>query len=77
MPASAQIVAARALLQLEQRELARLARIHVSTMVRIEGAGWKLAPGNTATVARVVDVLEHRGIEFIEDGVRLIKKPRR
>ena len=46
-------------------------------MVRIEAAGWKLAPGNTATVARVIDVHEHRGVEFIENGVRLKRPPRR
>lgn len=77
MPSSAQIVAARALLQVEQRELAQLAKIHVSTLVRLEGAGWNVAPGNATTIDRVVHVLERRGIEFIEYGVRLTKKPSR
>jgi predicted transcriptional regulator len=77
LPTSSQIVAARALLQLEQRELARLAKVHVSTMVRLEAAGSNVAPGNATTITRITDVLEHKGIEFIEGGVRLVKKPRR
>jgi predicted transcriptional regulator len=77
LPTSVQIVAARALLQLEQRELARLAKVHVSTLVRLEGAGWEIAPGNAVTVDRITTVLENKGVEFIELGVRLTKRPRR
>jgi len=77
LPTSAQIVAARALLLMEQRTLADLADVHVSTLVRIEAAGWKVAPGNASTIDRIVSVLERKGIEFIENGVRLTKKPRR
>jgi hypothetical protein len=36
----------------------RLAKVHVTTMVRIEAAGWKLAPGTVTTLSRVLDVLE-------------------
>jgi hypothetical protein len=46
-------------------------------MVRIEAAGWSLAPGSMATLTRVLDVLEHKGVQFIENGVQLAKKPRR
>jgi hypothetical protein len=60
-----------------QRELARLAKIHVSTLVRLESAGWKVAPGNATTAERVLDVLERKGVEFIEHGVRLVRRPRR
>jgi predicted transcriptional regulator len=77
LPSSAQIVAARALLQMEQRELAQLAKVHVSTLVRLEAAGWSVAPGNATTIDRVLSVLERKGVEFIELGVRLTKKPRR
>jgi transcriptional regulator with XRE-family HTH domain len=77
LPTSAQVVAARALLQLEQRELARLAGVHVSTLVRFEGAGWKMAPGNANTIERVLSVLERKGVEFIENGVKLAKRPHR
>jgi predicted transcriptional regulator len=60
-----------------QAELADLADVHVSTLVRLEGAGWKPIPGNMTTVNRVLDVLEKRGVEFIENGVRLTRRPRR
>jgi hypothetical protein len=76
LPTSAQIVAARALLLMEQRKLAELAKVHVSTLVRLEGAGWGVAPGNATTIDRVTSVLERRGVEFIDNGVRLIKRPR-
>ena len=75
MPTSVQIIAARALLQLGQRDLAVMAHVHLSTIVRMEGAGWKTAPANSATLERVLDVLEHKGVEFIELGVKLAKKP--
>jgi len=77
LPSSAQLIAARALLQLEQRQLADLAGLHVSTLVRMEAEGWNVIPGTTTTINRVLDVLERRGVEFIENGVRLTKRPRR
>ena len=55
----------------------RLADVHVSTLVRLEAAGWKVAPGNATTIDRVTTVLENKGVEFIENGVRLTKRPRR
>ncbi len=36
--------------------LPTLAKIHVSTLVRLESAGWKVAPGNATTIDRVLDV---------------------
>jgi hypothetical protein len=60
-----------------RRELAALARVCLSTIVRLQSAGWDVAPGNAKTVARVVNALEQRHIEFIEYGVRLTKKPKR
>ena len=77
LPTSVQIIAARVLLLMEQRTLAELARVHPSTMVRIEAAGWNVAPGNASTIDRITSVLERKGVEFIENGVRLTKRPRR
>jgi hypothetical protein len=34
-------------------------------------------PGTTTSINRVLDVLEKRGVEFIENGVQLTKRPRR
>ena len=49
----------------------------MSTLVRLEGAGWETAPGNARTIERVTNVLERKGVEFIEFGVRLTKRPHR
>jgi predicted transcriptional regulator len=76
LPSSAQIVAARALLGIGQKELARLAKIHHTTLSRMESAGWAVAPGFPSTVDKVVAVLEAQGVEFIELGLRLTRKPR-
>jgi transcriptional regulator with XRE-family HTH domain len=64
-----QIRAARALLRLEQDELARLANVSVVTVRRLEGPGGlcKVAPG---TVDEVRRALETAGAEFVERGVR-------
>jgi hypothetical protein len=32
------------------------------SIARLEGAGWKVAPGNATTIGRVLDVLEHKGV---------------
>jgi len=64
-----QIRAARALLRLEQDELARRAQVSVATVRRLEaaeGAG-RVAP---ATLDGVRAALEAAGAEFIPDGVR-------
>jgi hypothetical protein len=43
----------------------------------MEAEGWDVVPGTTTTINRVLDVLEKRGVEFIENGVRLTRRPRR
>lgn len=77
MPKSCQLVAARALLGMEQRELAELAGVSVSTLIRLEAAGWGEIPGSMKSVNPVLEVLEKRGVTFSELGVALTKKPRR
>ena len=63
-----QIRAARALLRLDQAELAARAKISVVTVRRLEVAGGtQVAP---ETLAGVRAVLEQAGAEFIPDGVR-------
>lgn len=64
-----QIRAARALLRLEQAELAERAHVSVVTIRRLEsgqGSG-RVAPG---TLTGVRKVLEQAGAEFVPDGVR-------
>lgn len=64
---SEQFRAARALLRLEQAELARRAQVSVVTIRRLEGGRGRTAGGTVAGVRRV---LEEAGAEFIPDGVR-------
>lgn len=64
-----QIRAARALLRLEQTELAERAHVSVVTIRRLERdqGNQRVAPG---TLAGVRKALEEAGAEFIPDGVR-------
>ncbi len=64
-----QVRAARALLRLEQDEVARRARVSVVTIRRLETAHGteRVAP---ATLDVVRHILEQAGAEFIPDGVR-------
>jgi transcriptional regulator with XRE-family HTH domain len=70
-----QIKAARALLRLEQDELARRAGVSISTIRRLEAAQGEglVAP---PTVETVVRVLREAGVDFIHQGVSL-KPPAR
>ena len=64
-----QIRAARALLRLEQRELAERAHVSVATLRRIEAEdGVSLV--SPATFNQVREALEGEGVEFIYGGVR-------
>jgi transcriptional regulator with XRE-family HTH domain len=65
----AQIRAARALLRIDQEELARRANVSVVTVRRLEAPGGlgKVASGTFEEIQRA---LEAAGAEFIERGVR-------
>jgi transcriptional regulator with XRE-family HTH domain len=68
-----QIKAARALLRLEQEELARRAGISISTIRRLEAPrGADLVAPETADM--VARVLQEAGVEFIHQGVSLKPK---
>lgn len=64
-----QLRAARALLRIEQGDLARRARTPVATIRRLESVGGVGRVAND-TVAAVRGELEKAGAEFIADGVR-------
>jgi len=64
-----QIKAARALLRMEQEELARRAGVSVTTIRRLEAASGEYAVAK-ATAGEVQMALQEAGIEFIHDGVR-------
>jgi hypothetical protein len=67
-----QIKAARALLRMEQDELARRASVSVTTIRRLE------APGECAGAEAIFVqmALQEAGVEFIADGVCLRRKTR-
>jgi transcriptional regulator with XRE-family HTH domain len=75
---AAQIRAARALLNLNQQELARIASVHVATIRRLEAA--TSVRGAADTLWKLQHALESKGVEFLPEdagrgfGVRL-KQP--
>jgi transcriptional regulator with XRE-family HTH domain len=72
---SAQLRAARALLRLDQEQVARRARVSVATVRRLESdEQFELVADELAE--RVRAVLEKAGAEFIDDGVRRKSKAR-
>jgi len=70
MISAEQIKAARALLRLEQEELARRAGVSVSTVRRLEAVSGDGLVAE-ATVGTVVRVLQEAGVEFIHQGVSI------
>lgn len=64
-----QLRAARALLRLEQVELARRAHVSVATICRLEADGGSRVL-SSGTLDGVCQVLEQAGAEFIPGGVR-------
>jgi transcriptional regulator with XRE-family HTH domain len=68
--------AARALAGLEQREVARRARIDPTTLGRMEAHGPKPVRGHANNVEAVITVLLKAGVEITSDGVRLISANR-
>jgi transcriptional regulator with XRE-family HTH domain len=75
MIGAGQIRAARALLNISQGDLARIASVHVATIRRLEAATG--VRGAAETLWKMQQALEHAGIEFIPEeagrgpGVRL------
>src|SRR5438477_11393472 len=69
MITSDQIRAARALLRLDQSELAQRAHVSLATLRRVESGTEKPRPSQRA-VSAVQHALEAAGVEFINDGVR-------
>lgn len=73
-----QLRAARALIGLEQQDLASAASVAVNTIRRIEAAGANPAPARLDTLKRLEDALREAGVDFIPEngggaGVRLRK----
>ena len=67
MITAAQLRAARALLGLDQRELARRCGLSVPTIQRMEASDG-VVRGNVDSLMKLVDALADGGIELIGDG---------
>ena len=83
MISSGQLRAARALLGIDQRQLAEIASLSVPTIQRMEASDGVIR-GNVDSLMKLIGALEAAGIELIADGVaspdggrglRLKKKP--
>lgn len=81
MPISGnQIKAARALIGMEQAELAEKAGVSINTVRNMEAAGAEEVRVRSDTLFRVQEALKAAGVFFVEEngdgpGVRLRKKP--
>ena len=75
MPSGLQLKAARILADLEQAELARLAKVHITTIVRLEGFGAQPVQGQSGTIIAVVNALVEAGVDLGENG-SVIPKPK-
>lgn len=62
-----QLRAARALLKMEQRELAERSSVNVQTLKRYEGGSGPLT-GNYQNVSSLIHVLQMEGITFLDAG---------
>ncbi|HEY6439847.1 MAG TPA: helix-turn-helix domain-containing protein [Acetobacteraceae bacterium] len=67
MITSAQMRAARAMLGIDQRELAGLSGLSVPTIQRMEASGG-VVRGNVDSLMKLVGALQEAGIELIAEG---------
>src|SRR4029453_7664442 len=84
MITASQLRAARALLGIDQRRLAELAKLSLPTIQRMEASDGVIR-GNVDSLMKLVSALEAAGIELIREdqaspgggrGVRLVPRPR-
>ena len=67
MITAAQIRAARALLGMDQRQLAEAAGLSLPTIQRMEGSHGNVR-GNVDSLVKVIEALERAGVELIAEG---------
>jgi transcriptional regulator with XRE-family HTH domain len=75
MITSSQMRAARALLGIDQRQLAEMANLSLPTIQRMEASGGQVR-GIVDTLMKVVEALEGAGIELIGDNAQSAGKGR-
>ncbi len=67
MITAAQLRAARALLGMDQRALAKASRLSLPTIQRMEGSDGVIR-GNVESLMKLIGALERAGVELINDG---------
>jgi transcriptional regulator with XRE-family HTH domain len=67
MITAAQIRAARALLGMDQRQLAEAAGLSLPTIQRMEASDGQVR-GNVDSLMKMIDAIERGGVELIADG---------
>lgn len=67
MITASQMRAARALLGIDQRQLAEAANLSLPTIQRMEGSEGQVR-GNVESLVRVVEALERGGVELLGEG---------
>jgi predicted transcriptional regulator len=75
MPSGRQLRAGRILAGLDQSELARLAKVHVTTIVRLEAFEANQVRGQSGTITAVVNALAKAGVDLGENG-SIIPRPK-
>lgn len=70
-----QMRAARALLSIDQRELARISALSLPTIRRMEACDGTVR-GNVESLMKVVDALQLAGVELVEEGVASLARGR-
>jgi predicted transcriptional regulator len=74
LPSGRQLKAGRILCGLDQSELARLAKVHVTTIVRLEAFDAQPVRGQSGTIAAVVNALSKAGIDLGDNGSVIPRK---
>ncbi|HTM82805.1 helix-turn-helix transcriptional regulator [Asticcacaulis sp.] len=69
MMTSAQLRAARALLGIDQRELAEISGVSIATIQRMESSDGNVR-GVVESLTKVVEALNRRGVELINDNAQ-------
>ena len=75
LPTGNHLRAARVLLGIDQRQLAKEAKINVATLSRMESSGAKTVRGQGRSIEAVVTALDRHGVEIYPDRIQL--KPKR
>lgn len=72
MMTSAQLKAARALLDIDQKMLSELSGVSLTTIRRMEASSGTVR-GNVDTLVKVIEALNHQGVQLIDEGAESVE----